>query len=225
MLEMIYAAIKARPDYFAWAFGLVNVLWGVFIYFNKKRHERELVSLKATIEHKHNLDLEKRRRLFEMKATQFEKYFRMVDDFGKKHQVDMPRKMQPIINEYFSSYLEAQQKGDDEASRTAIICFSGKVNSLLAEGYEDYMTIQAETHSLKLIATEQLAEIFEQLEAKYAEGFKLSQNFMNEIVALIVRGDDKKIQEYQNELQEHGVVTKSTAEALMHQMRIELQEI
>lgn len=59
MLEVIYEAIKARPDYFAWAFGLVNILWGGFVYFNKKRHERELVSLKASIEHSHNLDLEK----------------------------------------------------------------------------------------------------------------------------------------------------------------------
>lgn len=225
MLEVIYAAIKARPDYFAWAFGLVNVLWGGFLYFNKKCHERGLVSLKATIEHSHNLDLEKRRRLYEMKATQFERYFRMVDDFGKKHQVDMPRRMQPMINEYFSSYLEAQQVGDAEASRTSIISFSGKVNSLLAEGYEDYMTIQAETHSLKLIATEQLAEIFDQLEAKYAEGFKLSQNFMNEIVELIVRGDDNRMQEYQKVLQEQGAATKATAEALMRQMRTELQEI
>ncbi|GEM_PF-841329 len=225
MLEAIYATIKARPDYFAWAFGLVNVLWGMFLYFNKKRHERELVSLKASIEHSHNLDLEKRRRLYEMKATQFEKYFRMVDDFGKKHQVDMTRRMQPIINEYFSTYLEAQQRGDEEASREATISFSGKVNLLLAEGYEDYMTIQAETHSLKLIATEQLAETFDQLEAKYAEGFKLSQKFMNEIIELIVRGDNNRIQEYQKGLEEQGAATKATAEALMRQMRTELQDI
>lgn len=225
MIEVIYAAIEARPDYFAWAFGLVNILWGVFLHFNKKRHERELVSLKGSIEHQYNLELEKRRRLYEMKATQFEKYFRMVDDFGKKHQVDMPRRMQPIINEYFTSYLDAQQRGDEEASRAAIISFSGKINLLLAEGNEDYMTIQAETHSLKLIATEQLAEIFEQLEAKYAEGFKLSQDLMNEIVVLIARGDDNRLQEYQKDLQEQGAATKAMAEALMRQMRIELHEI
>lgn len=225
MLELIYAAIKARPDYFAWAFGIVNVLWGAFVYFNKKRHERELVSLKATIEHSHNLDLEKRRRLYEMKATQFEKYFRMVDDFGKKNQVDMPRRMQPIINEYFTSYLEAQHNGDEEASRVAIIRFGEKVNTLLSEGYEDYMTIQTETHSLKLIATEQLAAIFDLLETQYGEAFKLSQQFMSEFVDMTTRGDNDKIQAYQKEMYEKGAATKTTADTLMCQMRLELQDI
>lgn len=149
----------------------------------------------------------------------------MIDDFGKKNQVDTPRRMQPIINEYFTSYLEAQRKGDDEASRTSIIRFGERVNLLLSEGYEDYMTIQAETHSLKLIATEQLAAIFGQLEMQYSEAFKLSQQFMNEFAEMTVRGDNEKIQAYQKEMYEKGTATKATVEALMSQMRAELQEI
>lgn len=96
---------------------------------------------------------------------------------------------------------------------------------LLSEGYEDYMTIQAETHSLKLIATEQLAAIFDQLEMQYGEGFKLSQQFMGEFVDMTMRGDNDKIQAYQNEMAEKGNATKTTADALMRQMRAELQEI
>ncbi len=40
-MEEIFKVISEKPEYFAWAFGLVNALWIGFVYFNKKRHEKE----------------------------------------------------------------------------------------------------------------------------------------------------------------------------------------
>lgn len=45
-METLYKIISNNPEYFAWAFGIINTLWIVFIYFNRKRHEHELESLK-----------------------------------------------------------------------------------------------------------------------------------------------------------------------------------
>lgn len=45
-MEMIYSIIRSNPEFFAWAFGLVNVLWGIFLYFNKQSHEKAMENLK-----------------------------------------------------------------------------------------------------------------------------------------------------------------------------------
>lgn len=45
-METIYNIIQSNPDYFAWAFGIVNALWLVFVYFNNKSHGRAIEALK-----------------------------------------------------------------------------------------------------------------------------------------------------------------------------------
>src|SRR5438034_1065004 len=129
-MEAIYDIVRQSPEYFAWSFGITNVLWAAFLYFNKKRHDRELEQLRHSL----NLDLEKRKRMYEMKAAQFEKYFRMADEFGKKHQADLPLKLQPIFDEYMNSYISAEDKGDKAASTTAITKFSSQIGEIMNGG-------------------------------------------------------------------------------------------
>ena len=62
-MEEIFTVISEKPEYFAWTFGLVNALWMGFVYFNKKRHEKELIGVKQSFD----LDLERRKKVFEMK--------------------------------------------------------------------------------------------------------------------------------------------------------------
>ena len=49
-MEEIFKIISEKPEYAAWAFGLINVLWLAFLYFNKKRHERELIAMKQSFD-------------------------------------------------------------------------------------------------------------------------------------------------------------------------------
>ncbi|MBT0027215.1 hypothetical protein J4H29_21070 [Vibrio alginolyticus] len=88
-MESVYNVIQENPDYFAWVFGVVNVLWGLFVYFNKQSHDKALESLK----HGLSLEAERRKKVFELKATQYEAYVSNLDAFGKKYQVDLPAKM------------------------------------------------------------------------------------------------------------------------------------
>ncbi len=48
-MEIIYNLIQENPEYFAWAFGIVNGLWGIFIYFNKQSHKKAMASLKHSL--------------------------------------------------------------------------------------------------------------------------------------------------------------------------------
>ncbi|MCP4162354.1 MAG: hypothetical protein GY760_19965 [Deltaproteobacteria bacterium] len=48
-MEAIYKLIQTNPDYFAWVFGLVNIMWGVFLYFNKQSHDKKMANLKHSL--------------------------------------------------------------------------------------------------------------------------------------------------------------------------------
>ncbi len=220
-MKTLYDIISNNPDYFAWVFGLVNFLWVAFLYFNKKKHDRELETLKHSL----NLDLEKRKKIYEMKATQFEKYFRMADDFGKKQQVDLPKRFQPIFDECLRNYLKAEQEGNQEASRGVIAHFSSQIGSIMNEGMEEYLSLKFETNSLKLIASERLASIFAQLKALYEKAFKTSNDFMTKLVELIVSNNQQQIQTYQKLMEEQADAIKEQLSNLMNQMRLELKEI
>lgn len=220
-MEAIYEAVRQYPDYFAWAFGIVNALWATFLYFNKKSHDRALENLKHSL----NLDLEKRKRMYEMKATQFEKYFRMADEFRKKHQADLPQKLQPIFNEYMNSYLSAEEKGDKAASTTAITKFSSKIAEIMNDGTSEYLSLKAETNSLKLIASEALAAIFDNVQKEYEKAFQLANEFMSQFVELVLSNNQSKIQKYQNEMAIQAKAIEGQLHNLMQQMRRELNEI
>lgn len=220
-MDSIYEVVRQNPDYFFWIFGIVNVLWAAFLYFNKKQHDRAL----ETLRHSLNLDLEKRKRMYEMKAAQFEKYFRMADDFGKKHRVDLPNKLLPILDEYMNGYLSAEEKGDKAASTAAIAKFSSQIARIVNDGMSEYLSLKAETNSLKLIASDALAAIFDNVQKAYEGAFQLTSEFMNRFLELTLSNDQSTIQKYQSQMAAQANETENQLRNLMQQMRSELNEI
>lgn len=220
-METIYKIISSNPEYFACVFGLINALWVAFLYFNKKRHEKEILQLK----HGLNLDLEKRKKIYEMKSGQFEKYFKMADDFGKKHQVDLPKRLQPIFNEYMENYLKASMNADKEAERKCIVKFGEQVSSIMNQGMEEYFALKSETNSLKLIASEELARIFEEVQDAYEKAFNTSNEFMGKFVEITAANNSEENIKYQELMKEQGENIQEKLNTLMKQMRKELNEI
>lgn len=45
-MQTIYKIVASNPEYFIWAFGVVNVLWVIFVYFNKQSHDKAMERLK-----------------------------------------------------------------------------------------------------------------------------------------------------------------------------------
>ncbi|MEQ9209471.1 MAG: hypothetical protein RLN96_06470, partial [Pseudomonadales bacterium] len=115
-MQTIYDMIQESPAFYAWAFGLVNLAWGLFIYFNKQRHDRELRHLEQDL----RFNADRRLKLFDLKATQYSQYVTDLDSLGKKNQVEIPSRMQPIFDKYFQDYLAASEAADEEQQRKAI---------------------------------------------------------------------------------------------------------
>lgn len=220
-MSAIYAAIQENPEYFAWAFGVVNVLWGLFVYFNKQSHDRAMARLKNDLA----LESERRKRVFELKANLYETYAANLDAFGKKYQVDLPARMRPIFDKYLSDYLAASESGDRQQERQVITWFSGQVSALMQEGLDDVLKLQAESNRLKLTATDEMIDTFSELEALTKASMDKTNEFMGQLTEIVLTQDHQRTEKYQAELKELGRKTQEKASDLMQQMRAELRAI
>lgn len=220
-MTAIYEVIQQNPEFFAWIFGIVNVLWGLFTYFNKQSHDKALANLK----HELNLDAERRKKVFELKATQYESYVSNLDEFGKKHQVDMPARMQPIFDRYLSEYLAATEAGDKAKERDVITWFGSQISALMQEGLADVLKLQSESNRLKLTATDEMIATFSELEALTKASMDKANEFMGKFTEIVMTQNNELSQSYQSQLQQLGSKTQEKAQELMQQMRAELNAI
>jgi len=220
-MQAIYELIKQQPEFFAWVFGLVNVLWGVFIYFNQKRHSQELVRLKQSLD----LDLERRRKVFEMKATHYESYFSHIDLFHRKHQNDYQEVFTPIFNEFMSRYLRAEDMGDKRESTNASIWFGEEISKITADGFQEYMILENETNSLKLTASDEVARLLDELKALQHDTFELSSEFMKKMVEITINNNQELANTFTEEITILGNKAKDKSCQLREEMRKDLGEI
>lgn len=48
-MESIYNILKSNQEFFTWVFGIINLLLGSLLYFNKKSHDKEVEKLKSSL--------------------------------------------------------------------------------------------------------------------------------------------------------------------------------
>jgi len=219
-MSELYELIQQNPDYFAWAFGLVNTLWLLFTYFNKQSHDRSLKQLEQNL----RFDADRRLKIFDLKATQYSAYVTNLDAFGRKNQVDMPARMQPIFDKYLSDYLAATNTADKQKEHEAITWFSSQISTLIQEGSADALKLKAESNCLKLIATDEMLETFNELEMLTQQSMDTANEFIGKFIEIFMnkQGD---AQEYQARLTEIAARLQSTAQKLLMQMRSEISGI
>lgn len=220
-MELIYEPISSNPGYFAWVFGIVNALWAAFLYFNKKRHERELIGVQQTFD----LDLERRKKVFEMKASQYESYFKHIDAVHRKHQTDYQDVFVPIMNEFMEGYLSATDRNDQEGATQATIRFSEKISRLTRDGFEELSVIESETNSLRLTASDEVARLLDEIKELYERLFAQSGRMMSELVNITIHKDQQLANQLQSQLMETGQQVKSKAAELREAMRNDLKQI
>lgn len=220
-MEELFKVISEKPEYFAWAFGLVNALWFGFVYFNKKRHEKELIGVKQSFD----LDLERRKKVFEMKASQYEAYFRHIDAIHNRHQTDYQDVFIPIMNEFMASYLDASSRDDEAAATAATIKFSEKVSKISRDGMQELGVIESETNSLRLTASDEVATLLDEIKEIYSALFEVSGKMMSDLVKITINNDQDLANRNMAQLYELGELAKAKAAELREQMRNDLKQI
>ncbi|BDF94239.1 hypothetical protein [Pseudoalteromonas sp. KAN5] len=220
-MDVIFKIISNDPEFFLWAFGVINVLWGVFLYFNKKRHQRELINLKQSLD----LDLERRKKVFEMKTAQYEDYFKNMDAMHNRHQNDYQEIVLPIINEFNAAYQRACDKNDSQAATEATIIFQEKIGKLTYDGFEEVQVIRSQTNTLRLTASDEVAQYLDELQELYDQLFQTSSKMVSDLIKVTIEGDQALAIENQNRLNELSEITKDKSLKLREQMRCDLKAI
>lgn len=220
-MEIIFEFISSNPSYFAWVFGIVNVLWAVFLYFNNKRHEHELIKVQQSFD----LDLERRKKIYEMKASQYEAYFRLIDSLHNKHRTDFQDIFVPIMNEFMANYLPASSAGDKPKETQAVVTFSEKISRLTRDGFEELSVINSETNSLRLTASDEVATLLLEINELYERMFSLSGKMMSDLVEITIKNNRQLAEENKSQLVTVGEQIKNKAAALREAMRNDLKQI
>ena len=217
-MESVYSYIQQNPDYFAWIFTLLNVLWVGYVYFNKKSHDKNLKKM----QHSLNLDLERRKKVFELKMSHYERYVKMLDEFGRKYQSELFERMQPIFARYLAQMLDCKT---EEKKSAALSHFSMKTMELMNESMREYAILKSESRSLKLTASVSLLKIFEELENLVECSIESAKEFINQLPVLIMSNNQGEMQAKQLILNVQGQDIQLKSRELEQQMRIELNEI
>ncbi|ABG39202.1 conserved hypothetical protein [Paraglaciecola sp. T6c] len=217
-MESVYLYIQQNPDYFAWIFCVLNVLWAGYVYFNKQRHDKNLKEL----QHSLNLDLERRKKIFELKISHYERYVKMLDEFGRKYQSELFNRMQPIFARYMAEMLDCETEVEKSA---ALSQFSMQVMELMSESMREYAILKSESKSLKLTASAALIKTFEELESLVEHSIESAKEFINQFPVLIMSNNQTDMQTKQGILNGQGQDIQLKSKELEQQMRIELNEI
>lgn len=220
-MEYLFKIFSDNPDYFIWVFGVVNFLWIVFLYFNTKRHQKELINIKKSVD----LDLERRKKVFEMKARQYEDYFKNIDAIHNKHRSDYQEILSPIMNEYLSSILLASSRGDEHAITNCVIRLNERLSAITYDGMQEMMVLESETNNIRLTASDEVAKILDEIKKIYSDLFEMSSKMISDLMEIVVNNNQDLANENQKNLDIVGRLAKEKSAELREQMRKDLKEI
>ncbi|MEZ8719336.1 hypothetical protein AB6D81_25675 [Vibrio splendidus] len=214
----IYEIIQQNPELSAWVFSVINLLAIGFAYFNKQRHERTLKVMEQDL----RFSADRRLKIFELKATEYGAYAAKLDEFGKKSQNTFKDKMQPIFDEYLNDMVLAGQSQNKEMERETLVLFSNNISALMQEGSEDVQKLKSETNRIKMIATDEMIETFEELEVLTQESMDTAIEFVGKFLEIIINKQDDESQKYQAKLSDIGITIQQKSKKLLQQMRDEI---
>lgn len=119
--------------------------------------------------------------------------------------------------------LQELATGNDETYNTALNSFSEVIQELIAQMAELEIKVKSETNGLKLIASDKIMILLNELEVLLKQSFKATTDFFNQYIDLLQ--EPEKLQSVSEESIAIGLKVQNKRDELMAQMRIELDEI
>lgn len=187
----------------------------------KSRYNKEI----ETIKKEHQLDIEQRKYQYESKKEQYIQFFRLLDDFSSKANIEMQEKLLPIIDEFNRNYLNAASRNNKKGETKATTVFSKKIQELMFEANKDLTRIKQETNTIRIIASDTIIKTLDLMELAYDRSFEESSQMMKDLQVQMLTNDQDGIANNQNRLQAIGNVILKYKNDIIQQMRSELNEI
>lgn len=187
----------------------------------KAKYQRELEDLKRD----HQLDIAKRKYQYEGKKDIYIKFFKLIDEFSTKNNIETQKKFLPILEEFNRNYLQSTSRQNKPAQTRAINVFQKKVQALMFESNEDLVRIKQETNTIRLLASEDVVEKLDLLTYAFEKSMEKSHHTMTNLISLLLLGDQETISKNQKEIERDAAVIDGVKRDTINLMRQELNTI
>ncbi len=187
----------------------------------KSRFSKEIEEIRKG----HQLDIEKRKYQYESKKEQYIQFFKLLDTFSSETNIKMQEQMLPIIDEFNRNYLHAASQNNKKGETDATTTFSKKIQKLMIDSNKEQIRLKIETNTIRVIASDSILQILDSLEYAYGKSFEESTKMMKELQVQMLTKDKEGMARNQMNMEAIANVIQNYKNDLIHQMRIELNEI
>lgn len=181
------------------------------------KYSRELEEYKK----ENVLNVELRKHKYNDKKNQFTKYFALLDDFNRKSN----EVFQDQFGTIFSKFAGKAMSGEGAIDESFASEFSLEIAQLINEIGKDYLRISTEANSIRLVSSDAVDGLIDQLNKLVGDSTKTTQDMLKTMGTLEFWNDQSIL----NPLTEHAIKQGQeiihVREALRKQMKAELDEI
>lgn len=217
-IKAMLANFPVIPEYCVWLFLFINLLWFALFCFSKYAANNRYQHLKNSL----NLELERRRKVYELKICQYEDYCHELEAFQLRHQNDYQNVFLPLFTEFNQRYQAAEAAEDTAAASLATLWFSGEIQQVSSENNTELLALDKQTAALTLSAADDVVEILANIQQLYQKLLVVTSDQMNKLVAVTLSKDYGPIKFMAEELQQAGNDLQAHTQQLMQAIRRDL---
>ncbi|WP_372625827.1 hypothetical protein [Arsukibacterium sp.] len=209
---------EAWSEFDIWFLVLINLLWFALWCFSRHTSNKRFLQLKHSL----NLELERRRKVYELKICQYEDYWHELEAFHLKHQNDYQNVFLPLFTEFNNRYQAAEAAQDTAAASLATLWFSGEIQQVSSINNTELQALDKQTAVLTLSAADDVVEILLEIQQLYQALLVVSTGQMNKLVAITLSKDYQAVKFIGEELQQVGNQLQQSSQRLMQAIRQDL---
>ena len=181
------------------------------------KYTKEIESLKKD----NTLEVELRKHKYQEKKDQFAKFFTLLDEFHNKSNKKFLDDFGPI----FSKFMESSLSDDADAQNKGIAVFNQEMSELTAELHKESLKLSTETNSIRLISSEAMDALLDQLNKNVSEATDCTQEMLNIMAQQEFWQDQSIIQPLMQNAEVKGKEIIEIRDKIRKQMKAELDEI
>lgn len=171
----------------------------------------------------HELEIAKRKYQYESKKEQYINVFKMLDSFSGKQSIKIIENITPIINDFYSNFLSATDNTKEQDKVYSL--FMERIQSLMYENNTEFIRLKQETNTIKLIASNEVLYLLNELEETYNKMFDASNAIINISFSSVITDNQKGLQESKIFLEQTAQYAMTIKDKLILQMRDDLSKI
>lgn len=184
----------------------------------KSDFSKELEELKID----HQLDLQKRKYLYESKTKVYSNFFLKVDNMNAEINIKSAEKMQVFTSEYTRNLMKCST---EKERIKATVTFQKRTQTLMMDASQALIQLKHETNEIRLHASDDVIEYLNLLETGYSQLIDLSNKLLSMFPQLVLSNSQDLINTMQAPLLQQANLVETIKSELINQMRIELKQI